>query len=89
MKPGLNHPESKLHKSNLIEFTFSSIREPEMIFMHSYQKLVAMGIRHDIAQQLASYSAFQGEEFDPRKTSFVGINEEIGQEPSVKGRMAA
>lgn len=87
MKPGLNRPESNLPESNLIQFM--PIREPEFIFMHSYQQLVAMGIRHDMAERLASYAAFQGEEFDPRKTTFVGINEEIGQEPSVKGKMAA
>lgn len=87
MKPGLNHPEPKLPESNLIQFM--SIREPEIIFIHSYQKLVAMGIRHDIAEKLSCYAAFQGEEFDPKKTAFVDVYEEIGQEPLVKGKMAA
>lgn len=82
MKPCLKHPES-----NLIQFT--SIREPEFIFKHSYEQLVAMGIRHDIARSLASYSAFQEKEFDPASPLLVHLHEEIGQEPMVQGRMAA
>lgn len=77
-----NRPEA-----NLIEFT--SIREPEIIFLRSYETLVAMGIRHDIAQSLASYSAFQEKEFDPESPILVHVHEEIGQEPLVKGKMAA
>jgi hypothetical protein len=87
MKPGLNRPESSLPESNLLEFT--SIREPEILFLHSYQTLVAMGIRHDMAQQLASFTAFQGKEFDPKSPLLVHVHEEIGQEPSVQGKMAA
>jgi len=74
-------------ESDLIEFT--PIRDPEIIFLRSYQTLVAMGIRHDIAQSLASYSAFQEEEFDPDSTVLVHVHEEIGQEPRFKGKMAA
>ena len=72
---------------NLIEFT--SIRDPEITFLRSYETLVSMGIRHDIAQSLASYSAFQGEEFDPKSQLLVHVHEEIGQEPMENGKMAA
>ena len=74
-------------ESNVIEFY--SIGEPEIIFMHSYAQLTAMGIRHDIAQQLASYAAFQGKKFDPESPMLVHLHEEIGQEPAVQGKMAA
>jgi hypothetical protein len=74
-------------EENLIEFT--PIRDPEIIFLRSYQTLVAMGIRHDIAQSLASYSAFQEREFDPDSPILVHVHEEIGQEPRFKGKMAA
>ena len=77
-----NQPED-----NLIEFT--SIRDPEITFLRSYETLVSMGIRHDIAHSLASYSAFQGEEFDPNSPILIHVHEEIGQEPSVQGRRAA
>lgn len=74
-------------EGSLIEFT--PIRDPEIIFIQSYEMLVAMGIRHDIAQSLASYSAFNGEKFNPKSVRLENVHEEIGQEPQVKGRMAA
>ena len=71
----------------MIEFT--PIRDPEIIFLRSYETLVQMGIRHDIAQSLASYAAFQEEEFDPDSPILIHVHEEIGQEPSVQGKKAA
>ena len=73
--------------TDLIEFT--SIRDPEITFTRSYETLTAMGIRHDIAQSLASYTTFRGEEFDPTSPVLVNLHEEIGQEPFVKGGTAA
>lgn len=69
--------------------SFYSIGNPEITFLHSYETLVQMGIRHDIAQVLASYSAFQGKEFDPKSPILVHLHEEIGQEPRYQGKMAA
>ena len=74
-------------ESNLIQFT--SIRDPEINYLQSYETLVAMGIRHDIAHSLASFSTFNGEKIDPKSPIIAQINEEIGQEPQVKGKMAA
>lgn len=74
-------------ESNLIEF--SSIGDPEIIFVHSYAQLTSMGIRHDIARSLSSYAAFQGKEFDPKSPMLVHVHEEIGLEPAVQGEMAA
>jgi len=82
MKPSLNRPDS-----NVIQFT--SIREPESIYIQSYQQLLTMGVRDDIAAQLACHAAFQGEKFNPKSQMLVDLHEEIGQEPLVKGMMAA
>lgn len=87
MKLSVAKDQNDQPEANLIEF--DSIRDPEIIFMRSYETLVSMGIRHDIAQSLASYSAFQEEEFDPKSPILVHVHEEIGQEPSVQGKMAA
>lgn len=84
MQTEVAHPNPE---DNLIEFT--PIRDPEIIYLKSYQTLVSMGIRHDIAQSLASYTAFRGEEFDPTSNVLVKVHEEIGQEPMCQGKMAA
>jgi len=68
---------------------FPPSRESETIFMRSYQTLISMGIRQHIANSMASYTAFRGEEFDPDSDVLVRVHEEIGQEPAVQGRMAA
>ncbi|MBU0705781.1 hypothetical protein KJ657_00955 [Patescibacteria group bacterium] len=70
-------------KGDLIEFT--SIRDPEIVFMHSYEQLIAMGVRQDIANSLASYAAFQGRKFDAKSPILVHLHEEIGHEPSAQG----
>ena len=87
MKLSVAKDQNDQPESNLIEFT--SIRNPEIVFMRSYETLTAMGIRHDITHSLSSYAAFQGEELDSNSPLLVHVHEEIGQEPSVNGRMAA
>ncbi|MBN2306563.1 hypothetical protein JXD20_01110 [Candidatus Peregrinibacteria bacterium] len=84
MKSNLNPNRPK---TDIIGFT--SMQSPEAIFLDSYAILVSMGVRHDIAQSLASYTAFQETAFDPQSSILVHLHEEIGQEPSVNGGMAA
>jgi|GEM_PF-2597035 len=75
------------HFSNVIQFM--PLREAEDIFRSTLHKLSIIGVRRDIAQQLASYAAFNNEEFDEDGQYLVRVFEEIGQEPEVNGRMAA
>lgn len=88
MKPRFQQQsEGGSPESNIIEFT--SVREPDIIYLHSYSQLVAMGIRHHIAHSLASYAAFQEKPFDPNSPILVHVHEEIGQGPKVRGKLAA
>ena len=82
------HTESSQENfSNVIHFM--PLREAEDIFRSTLHKLSVMGVRRGIAQQLASYAAFNNEEFDEDGQYLVRVCEEIGQEPEVNGRMAA
>jgi len=87
MKLSVAKDQNDQPEANLIEL--NSVRGPESAFARSCKTLAAMGARHDIARSLASYAAFHGEEFDPNSSILEHFYEEIGQEPSVQGRMAA
>ena len=84
----MNTPQlQSANENNVIHFL--PLRDPDFIFQKTLESLISQGVRADIAKSLASYSAFQGQEFDSKSPVLIHIHEEIGQEPAVKGTLAA